>query len=183
MVQDSELRGHPRSEMLDGQSRGRSWRLSRKPRPVSVLALAQCQAREGAAQCAHRNAGSSTKHPLRGRNAGIRRAWTLDHGRARQPSGRTRATPPRPRGGGTRAASASMNGYRARGCRPSRSRAYQHPEWPRGTPAGHPLPAVPPEPSRVRCAMRGVQPSRTTSTHDVSAGAPNDHTSDAETRE
>ena len=34
--------------------------------------LAQCQAREGAAQCAHRNAGSSTKHPLRGRNAGIR---------------------------------------------------------------------------------------------------------------
>ena len=32
--QDWELRGHPRSEMLDGQSRGHSWRLARIPRRV-----------------------------------------------------------------------------------------------------------------------------------------------------
>ena len=131
-----------------------------------ILALAPCQAREGAAQCAHRSAGSSTKHPLRGRNAGIRRAWTLHHGRARQPSGRTRATPRGP-GGGAYAAPASMNGHRVLGCRPSESRASPHRERPRRPPLQHPLPKfLPSQPGRgARCgeSRRRARPPRTMS--------------------
>ena len=54
---EEELRGHPRSEMLDGQSRGHSWRLCRVPRRVRDCGPGAVSGAGPAVQCAHRNAG------------------------------------------------------------------------------------------------------------------------------
>ena len=120
------------------------------PDECRILALAPCQAREGEARCAHPNAGSSTKHPFRGRNPGIRRAWTLDQGRARQPSGGTRATTGEPGGDGARAAPASHE-------RPPRSRVssigVRSVPTPRTAPSSAsaaPPPEIPPESTGAR---------------------------------
>ena len=64
--QNWELRGYPRSEMLDGQRRGHSWRLARIPRRVPDCGLGAVSGARASPRSAHFGDGTqrSAEHGL-----------------------------------------------------------------------------------------------------------------------